>query len=312
MLEFRQPDETEAPFEIGRLETTHRLSTSTRPHRHRFYEIIWVVDGAGTHAVDFEEHPIRPRTVFLLSPGQVHAVRIDRPLRGYMLVFTADFLALAGLARAAADGAADAGAKLPFFRAGMTNPVLTLADEETHRLRGVAEELLAEFASRAAWRQEMLRARFLSLLLELGRAALRQDVRVMPPASLASSASPVARFQALIEDRFPQLHRAADYARVLGLTPGHLNALTKAATGQTARALIEARLVLEAKRLLAQSDATVAEMAAGLGFRDASYFGRYFRRHVGQPPGAFRATIHEKYRNSHEIALPLAPPRRVG
>jgi AraC-like DNA-binding protein len=137
----------------------------------------------------------------------------------------------------------------------------------------------------------MLRARFQSLLLALGRAAERQQVRVPPVTST------VARFQALLEERFRRLHRVADYAGLLALTPGHLNQLTKAATGQTASALIDARLILEAKRLLAHSDATVAEMADELGFADASYFGRHFRRHVGQPPGAFRATIHEKYRN---------------
>src|SRR5919199_1938558 len=43
LLDFRLPNATDVPFEIGRLETTHRLRTSKRPHRHRFYEIIWVV-----------------------------------------------------------------------------------------------------------------------------------------------------------------------------------------------------------------------------------------------------------------------------
>jgi mannose-6-phosphate isomerase-like protein (cupin superfamily) len=107
MLDFLLRDATDVPFEIGRLETTHRLRTSKRPHRHRFYEIIWVVDGAGMHVADFEEHAIRPHTVFLISPGQVHVVRVDRPLRGYMLLFTADFLALDGLA-AHTTGAPDA------------------------------------------------------------------------------------------------------------------------------------------------------------------------------------------------------------
>jgi AraC-like DNA-binding protein len=236
------------------------------------------------HAADFEEHAIGPQTVFLLSPGQVHAMRVDHPLRGYMLVFTVDFFVLDGRD-------ADATADLPFFRVGVANPVLALADDEAAHLRAIAEDLLAEFVSRASWRREMLRARFQSLLLALGRAAERQQVRVPPVTST------VARFQALLEERFRRLHRVADYAGLLALTPGHLNQLTKAATGQTASALIDARLVLEAKRLLAHSDATVAEMAAELGFADASYFGRHFRRHVGQPPGAFRATIHEKYRN---------------
>ena len=284
VLDFRLEDAADVPFEIGRLETTHRLRTSKRPHRHRFYEIIWVVDGAGVHAVDFEEHAIRPHTVFLISPGQVHAVRVDRPLSGYMLLFTADFLALDALA-------ADAAADLPCFRPGVANPVLALADEEAANLQAIAEDLLAEFASCAAWRREMLRARFQTLLLFLGRVARRQQVTVAPVTST------VARFQVLIDDHFRRMHRVADYAGLLALTPGHLNDLTKAATGQTASSLIEARIVLEAKRLLAHSDAPVAAIAADLGFPDPSYFGRFFKRYVGQSPGGFRTTIREKYQN---------------
>jgi AraC-like DNA-binding protein len=291
LLDFHLEDAAAVPFEIGRLETTHRLHTTTRPHRHRFYEIIWVVDGAGVHAVDFEEHAIGPQTVFLFSPGQVHVVRVDRPLSGYMLLFTADFLALDSPA-ADATNATNATAALPFFRPGVANPVLTLTDGEAQQLRAAAEDLLCEYASSAPWRREMLRARFQTLLLTLARVARRQPVRAAP------TTSTVARFQALVAEHFRRVHRVAAYARLLAVTPGHLNDLTRAATGHTASALIDARLVLEAKRLLAHSDATTAEIAAHLGFPDPSYFGRFFRRHAGQSPGAFRATIHEKYQTN--------------
>ena len=286
VLDFRLDDASDVEFEIGRLETTHRLRTSPRPHRHSYYQIIWVVDGAGVNAADFEEHVIRPQTVFLMSPGEVHQMRVDRPLSGYMLLFTADFMALDGLG--AADRA-DATTGLPFFRPGIANPALALTDEEAGTLRAIAEELLAELATHAAWRRDMLRALFKVLLLGLARVARRQEV---PAAPLTSS---IARFQVLIDERFRRQHRVAEYAGLLGLTPGHLSELSKAATGRTASALIDARLVLEAKRLLAHSEATTAEIAAELGFRDPSYFGRFFRRHVEQAPGAFRATIREKY-----------------
>ena len=291
VLDFRLDGATDVGFEIGRLETTHRMQTSTRPHRHSYYQIIWVVDGAGVNAVDFEEHAIGRQTVFLISPGQVHLIRVDRPLSGYMLLFTADFMALDGPAGLAGLAGDSAGVGLPFFQPGIPNPMLTPTVAEAEQLRSIAEDLLAELASREAWREEMLRARCKVLLLLLGRVARRQEVRVSPPAA------PVARFQALIEARFRRLHGVAEYARLLGLTPGHLNDLCKSATGQTASALIDARLVLEAKRLLAHSDVTTAEIATELGFRDPSYFGRFFRRHAAQAPGVFRTAIREKYQS---------------
>ena len=282
-LDFRLPDPAGVPFEIGRLETTHRLSASARPHRHSYYQIVWITDGAGLHVTDFHEHTIAPEVIFPISPGQIHVVRVDRSLSGYMLLFTADFLALEGPALDAT--AAD----LPLFRPGTPNPTLTPTERESHQLRAIAEDLLGEFSSDAAWRRDMLRARFHTLLLALGRVALRQEYAVTPPSSS------IARFQVLIEAHFRRLHRVTDYASVLALTPGHLNDVTKEATGQTASALIDARLILEAKRLLAHSDAPTAEIATDLGFPDPSYFGRFFRRHTSQSPGTFRTTIREKY-----------------
>ena len=283
-LDFRQPDNTGVLFDIGRLESTHPVQIEW-PHRHTFYEIIWIVDGDGVHAADFEEHPIGPHTVFLISPGQVHAMRVDRALAGFRLTFTSDFFVLDGRV-------ADAVADLPFFRVGTPNPVLAPTGEEASLLQPIAEDLLAEFTSRASWRREMLRARFQTLLLTLGRIAQRQHVHVPPLTGTA------ARFHALIDQHFHHLHRVADYAALLALTPGHLNRVSQNATGQPASSAIDARRALEAKRLLAHSDAPAAEIAAQLGFPDPSYFGRFFRRHAAQSPRAFRTEMREKYQNN--------------
>lgn len=48
------------------------------------------------------------------------------------------------------------------------------------------------------------------------------------------------------------------------------------------------RLVTEAQRLLSHSPMGVAQVAYELGFDDASYFVRYFRKYIGTTPEAFR------------------------
>jgi AraC family transcriptional activator of pobA len=47
-------------------------------------------------------------------------------------------------------------------------------------------------------------------------------------------------------------------------------------------------LVLEAKRLLLYSTATVAECGYALGFDDPAYFSRFFKAASGHSPRAFR------------------------
>lgn len=48
---------------------------------------------------------------------------------------------------------------------------------------------------------------------------------------------------------------------MLAIMPGYLNEVVKRMTGMTASEVIDARVLLEAKRLLVHSDCTVAEIA---------------------------------------------------
>lgn len=52
-------------------------------------------------------------------------------------------------------------------------------------------------------------------------------------------------------------------------------------------------IALEAKRLLAHSTASVAEVAYQLGFSEATNFVRFFRKHVDIPPAGFRRAMSQ-------------------
>lgn len=57
-------------------------------------------------------------------------------------------------------------------------------------------------------------------------------------------------------------------------------------------AFIRNERLARARELLAASTLGIAEIAAQVGFRDATVFGRFFRQAVGQTPGAWRAVRH--------------------
>src|SRR5690625_7743666 len=46
---------------------------SSVPHRHTFVELAWLSRGSGTHTIDASMFPVRPRTLHIITPGQVHA-----------------------------------------------------------------------------------------------------------------------------------------------------------------------------------------------------------------------------------------------
>jgi AraC-like DNA-binding protein len=80
----------------------------------------------------------------------------------------------------------------------------------------------------------------------------------------------------------------AAYARRLGYSTRTLDRLARANAGVTAKALIDERVVLEARRMLVHAADPVAAVADALGFDDASNFSKYFTQRAGSTPAAFR------------------------
>ena len=85
------------------------------------------------------------------------------------------------------------------------------------------------------------------------------------------------------------------YAALLHLSAGHLGEVVKAQSGKPAIAHIQERLVLEARRLLFHTPHSVKEIGFDLGFADASYFNRFFKRQTGVTPAAYRASSRKMY-----------------
>jgi len=96
------------------------------------------------------------------------------------------------------------------------------------------------------------------------------------------------RFRALIEARYLEHWSTQRFAEELGISETSLNRLCRRLAGCTAFELIQQRVALEARRKLVYSTNSVRGIAAELGFKDAAYFCRFFRRRSGTSPQDFR------------------------
>ena len=79
-----------------------------------------------------------------------------------------------------------------------------------------------------------------------------------------------------------------EYASLLHLTPYQLNAITKETLGKTCSQVINERVIIEGKRYLLATADQVNQIADHLGYEDISYFIRFFKKHTGYSPQAFR------------------------
>ena len=78
------------------------------------------------------------------------------------------------------------------------------------------------------------------------------------------------------------------YADILRISPKHLSKAVRATTGEKAMQWIEKYTIINAKNLLRTSSYSIAQIADVLSFSNPSDFGKYFRKHAGCSPLAFR------------------------
>jgi len=91
-----------------------------------------------------------------------------------------------------------------------------------------------------------------------------------------------------IEEHYGERISLRDVARAVGLSRSHLTTVVRRKTGRAVGEWISERRMAEARKLLAQTDLAAEEVGRRVGYGDAAYFVRTFRRAHGTTPLGWR------------------------
>jgi AraC-like DNA-binding protein len=133
----------------------------------------------------------------------------------------------------------------------------------------------------------MISSHVLQLCLHLWRSAA-SDESGSEDALRGDGPRLVGNFLQLVELHYRDGWPISRYAAALGVTEDRLHAHCKREKARSPRAIVHERLIHEACTRLQQLDLPVEQIGYGLGFRDSGYFSRFFQKHQGVPPGAYR------------------------
>ena len=266
---------------VSRLEEKH-VAKYFPTHRHKYYEMVIIrscEEGDFSHNIDFVSYPLITGRIYFIAPNQAHGWNTkiyNKEYKGYLLTFNEEFL-LTGNSTLEQhlQKLFNPLNKEPFIEFEPskfieTFPTMYLLEEEYKKeasdyfvMRSLLETLIHYMAR---LKSESLGEMGLNCqrLVELGK---------------------------VIEQHYKEQKSVEFYARKLELSAKRLNEIAKETSGQTVTQMLHKRLLLEAKREMISQNKTIQTISDELGFENASYFARFFKKQEGISPTEFIAQM---------------------
>jgi AraC-like DNA-binding protein/quercetin dioxygenase-like cupin family protein len=275
---FSSPERKSQQFQVEVFDANRHFSVKY-PHRHDFFEVLYLLKGSGYHVIDTNKYEIKPPCVFFMSPGQAHKLELSSDIEGFIFIFTADFYLLNRSNQ-------NTLIEFPFFYTiHQDNPPLLLKNENDIRfLESLFRQSISEIRDTLESNTDMLRS-ILDLILTTCAARYQVTESLL---NKGKGQILVKRFFHLVEENHQKNLSMSDYAGMIGITPNHLTQTVKLLTGKTSSQIVKAKQLLEIKRLLVHTNLSVSEIANQLNFEDQSYFAKFFKRETGITPIQYR------------------------
>ncbi len=279
-LAHTAPSETLASFMLRRFEhASFRPPVAEVPHRHNYQEIFIVQSGHGVHAIDGQAIDLLPRTVSVITKGQVHIVEHLTNLTGWLIRFSEEFLPTDMLGQPGQYQTA------LFQQLGAIHTI-TVDAADLAELARVAELLEAEWSQPSTLEQERILRHLLAVLLIKVERVFQASAG--SPGQQREANQVYQRFVTLLEQDFARHHDVRYYAVALGVSTIRLSRSSGTILGKTTKQVIDERIVLEAKRYLHYTDMSITDIAVALGYSDPFHLSKTFKRIAGVSPQAFR------------------------
>jgi AraC-like DNA-binding protein len=248
------------------------------PHRKDYYLLVFIRIGGGRQWIDMNRYTLKDNTIYFMAPNQVIVKEEMVQLTSTGIAFTKDFLAVQENISLM---------MLPIIKNPESVHELILKEKDIVFVEDIIAKISFEYQNPSEWQHQMLGAYLIVLLTYLSRIYSEQ----LRENDISADKTLLKNFLTKVNDCFSELHEVNDYASLLNISPGHLSESVKNQSGRPAIKHIHDRLIMELRRLLMHTDSSIKEIAYNLGFTDASYFNRFFKRETGATPVEYRIDI---------------------
>jgi AraC-like DNA-binding protein len=245
-----------------------------------FHLLLLITESNCTHTVDLEPFECRPGSLIFLHPGQIHRFDLKAIFDGWMVIFRSEFLV-------PTDSVSLISQQTIFHQFDNYPTHIQLISEEYEAVLDCISRMYKDtkIDANPMSLNILLQNQILALLNRIHLNSSTNGFKHSPPPKQLQH---FRRFSSSVEQNFNLNHRVIDYTRLIGCSEKNLNRIVRKITGISAKTFISKRIIIEAKRYLANTDLPVSIIADKLGFNEATNFVKFFKRELGCTPGFFR------------------------
>lgn len=232
-------------------------------------------------SINLERFRIGSNQIVTVLPGSILQIhRIEGEVELYFVGFSSQFVKQVNPVKSIVDIA----------YAIKRMPVLTINPDVADAIYGNLASLIRTRETFRITNQNFNKQLLLMIIYGLGVAYEKEKptTEQLTPGERISQ-----EFTQLVIDYYVEERNVSFYAQKLGITPAYLSTVIKQMTGKTCTDIIADMVIMDAKAQLKSTTLPVQEIAYSLHFPNVSFFGKYFKRHVGMGP--------MEYRNGKEV-----------
>lgn len=246
----------------------------------KLYQVFMGQKGGAELHVNEMMIPLKAPFIICIPPNFSHGFKFSEDIEGHILTFSEVYVrGLKGIEN--------------FYSDILTREVRWVTDvrqEEYDRLYKCYQYIHEEVFNSSAHRYAALQLSIAQFILLMSRMELSGvHTTVIKDRNLAYFRT----FVQLIHQYKDPNVSMAEYAGQLHISVGHLNRICRKVKDCTPLQVIQDMFVTRAKAYLQHTTYNINEIAYQLGFEDASYFTRLFKKQTGLTPGAYRKELSQ-------------------
>ncbi len=256
-----------------------RVYKPITPSKEESHTLIFVTEGSYKTKIGFKEFTITSDNIVVLQAGVVFSTEhLSKNVKGYTCHFHPNLLI-------GKFGNRPLNLEFEFLNIS-SYPIIEVPNNAKSTILNLLQRLTTEFRSEGKPNPDIVHAYVYTLLIELKELYGSNSLVGKSAAYQITN-----QLRKLAHEKVKENLKASDFAKMMNISPNHLNKSVKTITAKSASHLIDEVKLIEIKYLLYHSNFSISEISYEMGYADPSYFTRFFKKREGVSPVEFRQLI---------------------